>query len=110
VAGAGVAWWIYGARRAAAPRARPVRALLEHKLYFDQAYDRLFYRPAVWAANGFAAFVERPLIAGSISGVTVGARRLAGEVSQLQTGLVRTYAFAVAGSVTVLVLVFVWVK
>ena len=32
------------------------------------------------------------------------------ELSEVQTGLVRTYALAIAGSVTVLALVFVWVK
>ena len=42
LAGIGVAWWIYGARRATAPRSWRV---LEHKFYFDEAYDALFYRP-----------------------------------------------------------------
>ena len=47
---------------------------------------------------------------GSITGIASGARRLAGDLSDVQTGLVRTYALEIAGSVTVLALVFVWVK
>ena len=55
-------------------------------------------------------FVERPVLLGSIDSLAAGARRLGSEVTGLQTGLVRTYALAIAGSVTVLALVFVWVK
>src|SRR5207244_3726408 len=39
LAGIGVAWWIYGARRGAAPRSwRP----FERKFWFDEIYDALF--------------------------------------------------------------------
>jgi hypothetical protein len=61
-------------------------------------------------ARSLGSRVERPVILGSLTGIAFGARRIAGEVTQLQTGLVRTYALAIAGSVTVLALVFVWVK
>src|ERR1041385_8261823 len=47
IAGIGVAWWIYGARRAKAPRSL---TLLERKFYFDELYDALFYRPGVLLA------------------------------------------------------------
>jgi len=110
IAGAAVAWAIYSARTLTVPAARPVRALLEQKFYFDELYDRAFYRPSVLLAKALGSYVERPLILGSIKGIAVGARRIAGEVTELQTGLVRTYALTIAGSVTVLALVFVWVK
>jgi hypothetical protein len=55
-------------------------------------------------------FIERPVVLGSIDSIAAGARRIGSEVTELQTGLVRTYALAIAGSVTVLALVFVWVK
>src|SRR5207244_13210801 len=42
--GVAVAWWIYGARRAAAPR--PL-AIFARKFYFDALYDLVFYYPAV---------------------------------------------------------------
>jgi len=110
LAGIAVAWAIYSARTITLPAARLARALLEHKFYFDELYDSVFYRPSVLLAHRLGAYFERPFVLGSLNGIAFGARRIAGEVTQLQTGLVRTYALAIAGSVTVLALVFVWVK
>jgi len=110
LAGVSIAWAIYSAGTMTAPAARPVRALFEHKFYFDELYDRLFYRPGDRLARALGDYLERPLILGSVNGIAVGARRIAAEVGQFQTGLVRTYALAVAGGVAVLSLVFVWVK
>jgi NADH-quinone oxidoreductase subunit L len=110
LAGIGLAWWIYGARRLTLPAAPFPRRLLEHKFYFDEAYDWVFYKPAVFTARAWTRFVERPLIAGSISVVAGGTRRAGGGVTQTQTGLVRSYALAVAGGVAVLVLVFLSVR
>jgi NADH-quinone oxidoreductase subunit L len=109
VGGAGIflAWWIYGAHRARAPRPSPV---LEHKFYFDELYDALFYWPTVALAKGLYWVVEVPLVNGSISGITSLARWSGSRVRSLQTGLVRSYAFALAAGVTVLVLVFVAVR
>ncbi|HUK94408.1 MAG TPA: NADH-quinone oxidoreductase subunit L [Gaiellaceae bacterium] len=105
--GIGVAWWIYGARRAEAPE--PSK-LLEHKFYFDELYDAIFYRPAVLLAHGLLRFVERPLVFGSLRELTQGVRELGTGVRNLQTGLVRTYAFAIAASLAVVTLVFVVVR
>ncbi|HEV8603257.1 MAG TPA: NADH-quinone oxidoreductase subunit L [Gaiellaceae bacterium] len=110
IAGVAVAWAIYSARAVRVPAAGPVRALLEHKFYFDKLYDWVFYRPSVLLARTLRDYVERPLVLGSISGIAAGARRIGSEVTELQTGLVRTYALTIAGGVTVLALVFVWVK
>ncbi len=110
LAGIGLAWWIYGARRVAVPSIPFVRRLLEHKFYFDEAYDWVFYKPAVLTARAWQRFVERPLIAGSIDVVADGTRRAGGGVSQTQTGLVRSYALALAFGVAVLVLVFISVR
>jgi NADH-quinone oxidoreductase subunit L len=110
LAGIALAWALYSARTVAVPRVRPLAAVLEHKFYFDELYDRVFYRPTVVLARSLRDYVEGPVILGSINGIAVGARRIAGEVTALQTGLVRTYALAIAGGVTVMALVFVWVK
>jgi NADH-quinone oxidoreductase subunit L len=109
LAAAGIlaAWWLYAARRAPVPR--PSR-LLERKLYFDEAYDLLFYRPAVGIARALARGVEGPLVGGSIAGVSELARWTGSRVRSLQTGLVRAYALALAAGVAVLVLVFVAVR
>jgi NADH-quinone oxidoreductase subunit L len=110
IAGIGVAWAVYSARTLTVPSARPVRALLEHKFYFDELYDWVFYRPTVTLTSALRDYVEGPVILGSITGLAYGARRIAGGVTDLQTGLVRNYAFAIAGSVTIMALVFVWVR
>ena len=112
LAGIGVAWWIYGhaTRPSFTRRFVLAQRLLEHKFYFDEAYDWVFYKPAVWIANAWRRFVEKPLIEGSIDAVAGGTRRAGGEVSHTQTGLVRSYALALAFGVAVLVLVFLSVR
>jgi NADH-quinone oxidoreductase subunit L len=107
IAGIGLAWWIYGARRAEAPRSVP---LFERKFYFDELYDTLFYRPAVLVARGLLALVERPLVFGSVSGIAEAVRGLGSGTRAIQTGLVRTYALAIAASLAVVTVVFVVVR
>jgi NADH-quinone oxidoreductase subunit L len=109
-AGIAVAWAAYSARTLRIPAAPAARALLEHKFYFDELYDAVFYRPAVLLAVALRDWVERPLVLGSLGSIGAGARRASTELREVQTGLVRTYALAIAGSVTVLAFVFVWVK
>src|SRR6184192_3218881 len=82
LAGIGVAWWIYGARRAEAPKSLP---LFERKFYFDELYDALFYRPAALFARGLLALVEQPLVFGSVSGVAEAVRGLGSGTRSLQT-------------------------
>jgi NADH-quinone oxidoreductase subunit L len=84
--------------------------VLEHRFYFDELYDALFYRPAVWLARALYRYVEKPLIAGSAEDLASDTRDLGGLVAQAQTGLLRTYALAIAASVAVLGIVFVVVK
>ena len=110
LAGIALAWWLYGARRAALPKLAGLRTLLERKFYFDEAYDLAFYRPAVATSRLWMRLVERPLVLGSATQVATGTRRLGGGVTQAQTGLLRTYVLAIAGGVAVLALVFVSVR
>jgi NADH-quinone oxidoreductase subunit L len=105
-----VAWLIYGARRVAVPRFAFAQRTLEHKFYFDEAYDAVFYRPAVWLALALGRWIERPLVTGSVNEVADDTRDVGGFVARLQTGLVRTYALAIASSVAILAIVFVAVK
>jgi NADH-quinone oxidoreductase subunit L len=111
LAGVAVAWAIYGARRRVTLPAVPaVRHALEHKLYFDELYDWVFYRPGALIARAFGRYVEKPLIEGSIAGLAEGAQEAGGGFSRLQTGFLRTYALAIAGGLAVLALVFVSVR
>ncbi len=109
-AGIALAWAIYGTGRAKAPALPLARRLLEHKLYADEAYDLVFYAPAAAIARGWLRFVERPLIAGSLRGLGLATRSAGTGVGSVQTGIVRTYALAIAGAVAILVLVFVAVR
>jgi NADH-quinone oxidoreductase subunit L len=107
LAGLLTAWWIYSARRAPAPATSRV---LVHKFYFDEAYDLAFYRPAVAITRGLYAWFERPVIGGSIAGITLAGRRAGTFVRSLQTGVVRAYALVLAAGVVILAVVFVAVK
>src|SRR6476660_7096592 len=85
LAGIGVAWAMYGAKRIQVPRALP---LFEKKFYWDELYDLIWYRTGHLVARGLYALVETPLIGGSITAVTgvvgLGSR----ELSVSQNGLV----------------------
>jgi NADH-quinone oxidoreductase subunit L len=110
LAGILVARQIYAVRRLRPPQAPFWRALFEHKFYFDEAYDYVFYRPAAATASFLTRFVEGPLVLGSVDGLAEATRTVAGRFRAIQTGLVRTYALALASSVVVLLLVFVWAR
>ena len=105
--GIAVAWLVYAAKRVPAPRAL---RLLERKFYWDELYDLLWYRSSDLLARGLAAFVERPLIGGSLAALTGGFSLGARELGRAQTGLVRSYALALAGGLAVLVVVFLSVR
>ncbi len=108
--GIGVAWWIYSARRAEVPRWAFGQRLLEHKFYFDEAYDYAFYKPAHYAALAAIRYIEGPLIGGSIAALSRGTRELSTRVTEAQTGLLRTYVLALGGGAALLALVFLAVK
>jgi NADH-quinone oxidoreductase subunit L len=110
LAGIWVAWLIYAVRRVPAPRYAPFQVVLEHKFYFDELYDQLFYRPAVLLARGLYRFVEQPLVLGSVRGLIRSVRELGLGTGRIQTGLVRTYALSIAASVAVVTVVFLAVR
>src|SRR5205085_5572612 len=90
-------------RRARDPLVVPVFA---RKFYWDELYDWIFYRPGDAVARAFAAFVERPVVAGSITGLSRGFGFGGAGVARAQNGLVRAYALALAGGLAVLAVVF----
>ncbi len=84
--------------------------VLEHKLYFDEAYDALFYRPAAALSVALRRNVEEPVVERSLDEIGSGTLQVGGEVARVQSGLLRTYAIAIAFAVCVLVVVFVAVR
>jgi NADH-quinone oxidoreductase subunit L len=107
LAGIGVAWAMYAAKRVRVPRSL---TLFEKKFYWDELYDLIWYRTGDLVARGLYALVEAPLIGGSIAAVTgvvgLGSR----ELSVAQNGLVRSYALALASGLAVLAVVFLAVR
>ena len=83
---------------------------LEHKFHFDELYDSLFYRPAAALANSLRRNVEEPVIERSLDEIGSSTILAGGGVGRVQTGLLRTYALAIALAVCVLVVVFVAVR
>jgi NADH-quinone oxidoreductase subunit L len=84
--------------------------VLEHKLYFDELYDGLFYRPASSLSNALRRNVEEPVIERSLDEIGSGTIQASGGLARVQSGLLRTYALAVTVAVLVLVVVFVAVR
>jgi NADH-quinone oxidoreductase subunit L len=105
--GIALAWAMYSTRRIPVPRRPRLQALLERKFWFDEAYDLVFYRPAVWLALMWTRWIEGPVVGGSITGVSTGARELGRGVSSAQTGFLRTYVLALAAGTALLFLVYV---
>ncbi len=84
--------------------------VLEHKLYFDELYDAMFFRPAAAISVALRRNVEEPVVERSLDEIGAGTIQLGGEVARVQSGLLRTYAIAIAFAVAVLVVVFVAVR
>ena len=111
IGGIVVAWLIYGAkRRLAVPTIPWAQRLLEHKFYFDEAYDLVFYKPAAAVATSHRREFEEPVVLQT--GPDVGETTLAtgSLVRRLQTGLLRTYVLFLAAGAAGVVLAFLIAK
>jgi NADH-quinone oxidoreductase subunit L len=110
LAGIAVAYALYGQKRIAVPSFPAVQRALEHKLYFDEAYDALFYKPAVALAAALRREFEDPVVLASGPDLGEGALELGEGVRRLQTGLLRTYVFFLGTGMAVLAIVFLAVR
>jgi NADH-quinone oxidoreductase subunit L len=106
-----LAWWLFVAdpgRRTRLAGALPAtRELLADQYRFDEVYEEAIVQPGRDLGDALARDVERPAVEGSLEGA---ARALAGAGRGLraaQTGLVRSYAFAMVAGAAVLGVVFV---
>ena len=93
-------------RRASASRRRSRSRCSSGSSTGTSSTTSLWYRGSDLLARGLYAFVERPLIAGSLSAVTGAVGLGSRELSLAQTGLVRSYALALAGGLAILAVVF----
>ena len=110
LAGIGVAYAIYGTGRLAVPRLPAIQRALEHKLYFDEAYDALFYKPAAALATWLGREIEEPVVLQAGTDLGVAALEAGGAVRRLQTGVLRTYVFFLGAGMAILAVVFLAVR
>jgi NADH-quinone oxidoreductase subunit L len=110
LAGIALAWRVWGKRSDVPERARrrwPWAArTLEQRFYFDEAYDLAFYEPSDRTASLAARYVEEPIFLRSLGDLGRGVREVSTRVAAAQTGLLRSYALALATGLAVLAIVF----
>ncbi len=92
------------------PETSPFHRVLAEKLYFDELYDAVFVRPTQLLARRLRDDVETPVVQGSLVEIGRGAREAGGGVARVQSGLLRTYALAIAASVVILGVVVLAVR
>jgi NADH-quinone oxidoreductase subunit L len=110
LAGIGTAWAFYGCRLAEVPSFPALQRMLEHKFYFDELYDAVFYRPAAAFATWLRRDFEEPVVLASgpdLGETAFDAGRL---VRRLQTGLLRTYVLFLGMGTAILAVVFLTVR
>jgi NADH-quinone oxidoreductase subunit L len=72
-----------------------VHTFLYNKWYFDELIDFLVVRPAQWLGRFAESTLERGVVAGGVTGGTLGVvRGFSAGVRRLQTGFLRYYAAA----------------
>jgi NADH-quinone oxidoreductase subunit L len=86
-------------------RLGPIHALVEHKYYIDELYDRVFVRPGLALARFLNDIVEPRVIDGAVNGVADFFLLEAREFRLIQTGRVGTYALWTLGGAIGVVLV-----
>ncbi len=72
---------------------KPLYLFFLNKWYFDELYDRLFVRPALWIGRALWKGGDGAVIDGAIDGTAGSVTRMTDRVVKLQTGYVYTYAF-----------------
>jgi NADH-quinone oxidoreductase subunit L len=110
IAGIAVAWLVYGAKRVPVPGVPALQRLFEHKFYFDELYDALFYRPAAALATWTGSEIEVPVVLQTGPDLGQTALDAGGLVRRLQTGLLRTYVFFLASGAAIVAVVFLIVR
>jgi NADH-quinone oxidoreductase subunit L len=108
--GMAVAWAVYGRGRVAVPQLLRLQRTLEHKLYFDEAYDALFYRPAAALATWLRREIEEPVILAAGPDLGETAFDTGRGLRRMQNGLLRTYVFVLGSGMAVLAIVFLLVR
>jgi NADH-quinone oxidoreductase subunit L len=108
--GIAVAYLMYARRTVAVPSRRKLQRVLEHKFYFDEAYDALFFRPAAGLARFLRDAFEGPWFISTPTELGEDTLTVARGVRRIQTGLLRTYVLFLGTGMAVLAVVLLVVK
>ncbi|MFN4158526.1 MAG: NADH-quinone oxidoreductase subunit L [Gemmobacter sp.] len=85
---------------------RPLYLFLLNKWYFDELYDWLFVRPAMWIGRFFWKKGDGRVIDGAIDGLAIGViPRITRAAGRAQNGYIFTYAFAMVIGIAILITV-----
>jgi NADH-quinone oxidoreductase subunit L len=93
-----------------AERFAPVYRFLLNKWYFDELYDFLFVRPAVWLARELWQVGDAQIIDGVPNGLASMAEGGSVQVVRIQTGSIAVYAFTMLIGLVVMVSLFLFVR
>jgi NADH-quinone oxidoreductase subunit L len=110
ITGIVIAWAIWGTGRLVVPKLPWLQRLLEHKFYFDEAYDAAFYRPAAAMATLWRREFEEPIVLTAGPDLGEGTLELGEATQRIQTGLLRTYVFFLGAGTAVIAIVFLLVR
>jgi NADH-quinone oxidoreductase subunit L len=110
ITGIVVAWLIWGTGRVAVPKVPWLQRVLEHKFYFDEAYDAAFYRPAAAMATLWRRNFEEPVVLPAGPDLGEGTLELGQATQRIQTGLLRTYVLFLGAGMAVIAVVFLLVR
>jgi NADH-quinone oxidoreductase subunit L len=104
VAGAALAWMMYGQRSVApvAPRGSALTRAARADLYGDALNETAFMRPGQWLTRVLVWFDTRG-IDGSVNGLAALLGGSSGRARRSQTGFVRSYALAMLGGAVLVV-------
>ncbi len=114
VAGFALAAWFYlfspGVPVRLAQVFRPIYLFLLNKWYFDELYQAIFVRPAVWLARELWQVGDATIIDGVPNGLAAGAESGSFAVVKIQTGSIAVYAFTMLIGLVALISVFLVVR
>jgi NADH-quinone oxidoreductase subunit L len=93
-----------------ATRFRPIYLFLLNKWYFDELYNAIFVRPAVWLAREFWQVGDVTIIDGVPNGLAALTQDGSRQAVRLQTGSIAVYAFTMLIGLVGLVSIFLVIR
>jgi NADH-quinone oxidoreductase subunit L len=114
ILGIALATWFYIFNQALpeklAQRFRPIYLFLLNKWYFDELYDFLFVRPAIWLARELWQIGDTKIIDGIPNGLAALTQDGSRNVVKIQTGSIAVYAFTMLIGLVAIITAFLIIR